>query len=79
MKTLDEMIKALEKCTSYGNSCLNCPYDKGYKCFKAREKDCLYYLKEYREMKNHLACMDNGEIRGDDTQVVNNPPLSEKE
>ena len=41
--------------------------------------DALYYLKEYKKTKKHLACMDSGEIRGDDTQVVNNPPLTWKE
>ena len=41
--------------------------------------DALHYLKEYRETKKHLACLDDAEIRGDNTQVVNNPPLSWQE
>lgn len=36
----------------------------------------LFYLREYREIKNHLACMNNAEIRGDSTQIINNPPLT---
>ena len=40
------------------------------------EKQMLHYLKEYRETKKHLACLDDAEIRGDNTQVVNNPPLT---
>ena len=36
----------------------------------------LFYLREYREMKNHLACMNNAAIRGDNTQIINNPPLT---
>lgn len=36
----------------------------------------LFYLREYREIKNHLACMNNAEIRGDNTQIINNPPLT---
>ena len=38
--------------------------------------DALHYLKEYRETKKHLACLDDAEIRGDNTQVVNNPALT---
>lgn len=41
--------------------------------------DALHYLKEYRETKKHLACLDTAEIRGDDTQVVNNPSLTWEE
>ena len=81
MKTLDEVIKALEICIGY--YCSNaehdvCPYfgESDMWCMKEPEKDALHYLKEYRETKKHLACLDDAEIRGDNTQVVNNPPLS---
>ena len=75
MKTLDEVIKKFELCNSYSYDMCNssCPYFDD-KC--ACDPDALYYLLEYQEMKEHLACLDDGEIRGDDTQVVNNPPLS---
>lgn len=68
MKTLNEVIKALENVAladTDGES-------EGY--FLA--VDSLHYLKEYRETKKHLACLDDVEIRGDNTQVVNNPPLT---
>ena len=81
MKTLDEVIKAFEICIGY--YCSNaehdvCPYfgESDMGCMKEPEKDALHYLKEYRETKKHLACLDDAEIRGDNTQVVNNPPLT---
>lgn len=81
MKTLDEVIKAYEICIGY--HCSNaehdvCPYfcESDMGCMKEPEKDALHYLKEYRETKKHLACLDDAEIRGDNTQVVNNTPLT---
>ena len=81
MKTLDEVIKAYEICIGY--SCSNaehdvCPYfgESDMGCMKEPEKDALHYLKEYRETKKHLACLNDAEIRGDNTQVINNPPLT---
>ena len=83
MKTIDEVIKAMEYCQTpdqMGNCNVNCPYihccDPESVAIKA---DALHYLKEYRETKKHLACLDDAEIRGDNTQVVNNPPLSWQE
>lgn len=47
MKTLDEVIKALEWCTEPDQSvCSACPYADDDKCY---EKDALHYLKEYKE------------------------------
>ena len=63
MMTLDELIDWLEKTVM--------PIS-----FEAVKKETIHYLREYREMKQHLACMDSGEIRGDATQIVNNPPLT---
>jgi len=84
MKTLDEVIRAFEICI--GPYCSNaefdvCPYlgESDMGCMKEPEKDALHYLKEYRETKIHLACLDDAEIRGDNTQVVNNPPLTWEE
>ena len=78
MKTLDEVIKA-DECCDHGepdSRCEDCPYNGIGACCAERETDALYYLKEYRETKKHLACLDDAEIRGDDTQVVNNHPLT---
>lgn len=33
--------------------------------------DGLHYLKEYRELKQHFACMDKAEICNDATQITN--------
>lgn len=77
MKMLDEVITELK--TIYdryeAEGCFYCSFLReciGSYCYLA---DALHYLKEYQETKKHLACLDDAEIRGDDTQVVNNPPL----
>lgn len=76
MKTLDEVIQAQEICLR--GACDKCSYDNSNFdiCDVKLQSDVLYYLKEYREMKKHLACLDDAEIRGDDTQIINNPPLT---
>ena len=76
MKTLDEVIQAQEICLR--GACDKCSYDNDNFdiCDVKLQSDVLYYLKEYREMKKHLACLDDAEIRGDDTQIINNPPLT---
>ena len=79
MYTLDEVIKACEECLSHNEFCYQCIYNSDECLTDQKEEDCLYYLKEYKEMKEHLACMDNGEIRGDATQVMNNPPITWEE
>ena len=61
MKTLDEVIIGIKEQMGLGDPILI---------------DALHYLKEYQEIKQHLACMDRGEIRGNATQVTNNPPLT---
>ena len=51
MKTLDEVIKALEVCTSgyCSNHDGDCPYLGHYKCNEEqRNLDALHYLQEYR-------------------------------
>ena len=75
MKSLNEVIKKFELCNSYSYDMCNgnCPYFDD-KC--ACDPDALYYLREYQEMKEHLACLNDGEIRGDNTQIVNNLPLT---
>ena len=72
MFTLDEVIKMFEDtwvCPSVDEANEYC------EMMVARDA-ALHYLKEYRETKKHLACLDDAEIRGDNTQVVNNPPLT---
>ena len=59
MKTLDEVIKALELCTSpvLEDGCIHgCPYSDltnecacDYNAIPQMQKDALHYLKEYRE------------------------------
>lgn len=71
MRTLDEVIKAVEE----DLECANVSYPESFYDYD-NHKDALHYLKEYQETKKHLACLDAAEIRGDDTQVVNNPQLT---
>lgn len=74
MRTLDEVIKAVEE----DLECANESYPEVFYDYD-NHKDALHYLKEYRETKKHLACLDHHESRGDNTQVVNNPPLTWEE
>ena len=62
MKTLDEVITALEMCTADHCICLSgCPYsyladgDDGceYHAIPAMQKDALHYLKEYRKVDSN--------------------------
>lgn len=77
MVSLDEVIKCMEDCQSMVVVCEpTCPMWKAVDPECEKEQLALYYLKEYRETKKHLACLDDAEIRGDDTQVVNNHPLT---
>ena len=52
MKTLDEVINALEKCTAYDAECEGCPYQEdnegGLECEMRNLEEVLHYLKEYR-------------------------------
>ena len=66
MKTLDEVIKAMEWCTDLDQSgCNACPYVDSDQiiCFK---EDALHYLKEYRKLDS----LDAVAFPEDD-----NPPL----
>ena len=49
MKTLDEVIRALEICWEQGTCSKECPYMMAEpSCGLRRELDALHYLKEYR-------------------------------
>ena len=58
MKTLDEVIHALEKCTDYDAECEGCPYRDdnkgGLECVMKNLEEVLHYLKEYRAGKDDL-------------------------
>ena len=72
MKTLDEVIKALEICID-PKGCGNCPYadyDGAPGCFGEEREDALKHLKKYRklldsqksaEMENKPACVSEME------------------
>ena len=47
MKTLDEVIKAVDYCT-FSSDCNPCPYKEDKECSRAKMTDALHYLKEYR-------------------------------
>ena len=50
MKSIDEVITALEICIS-GSSCVDkCPYSHNDCLDHGMEKDSLHYLKEYRDL-----------------------------
>ena len=58
MKTLSEVINALEKCTDYEAECEGCPYkdenEGGLECEMRNLEEVLGYLKEYRDSKAWL-------------------------
>ena len=54
MKTLDEVIKALEICANNQRCIDGCPYYKNDCPQYEMEKDALHYLKEYRDRKETL-------------------------
>lgn len=54
MKTLDEVIKALEICSNNQRCIDGCPYYKNDCPQYEMEKDALHYLKEYQDRKEAL-------------------------
>lgn len=62
MKTLDEVIKALEYCTGFDFvRCQDCPGYSEPDC--GVQNDALHYLKEYREMLNTRIYIPEGYTR----------------
>lgn len=51
MKNLDDIIKAIEICTSLGSSCFRCPYQGVHDCTTEMEKDALEILKKHRALR----------------------------
>lgn len=51
MKNLDDIIRAIEICTSLGSSCLRCPYQSTHDCTTAMELDALEILKKHRALR----------------------------
>ena len=67
MKTLDEVIKALEKCHIVEDqTCVDCPYYPGKGWCEEKDRDALHYLKEYQKLRKAL-----------NLKVVGNEPLLE--
>ena len=62
MKMLDEVIKALEICTSDRGGCEDCPYDPDCKPDKKWD-EAIYYLKELQELKNTNVYIPEGYIQ----------------
>ena len=56
MKTLDEVIEALECCCAKGKTCreLGCPYTNDQCVDNGMEKDAIHYLKAFRDAKDIL-------------------------
>ncbi len=73
MKTLDEVVKAMEYCKNHDWCCKECPYRDEDICY---EEDALHYLKEYQRYQNtpsrngHMALVDYFE------ESQKNPPLT---
>ena len=88
MKTLDEVISALENCCSSKVNCDNCTYTvvnaEGVTICNndQMEKDALHYLKVYREKNNILEAQRIEYNRGFEqlmaewSRIKDNPPLT---
>lgn len=59
MKTLDEVIKALECCENGepDSNCEECSYIGIGSCCLERENDALHYLKAYRDDRDDLTAL----------------------
>ena len=81
MKTLDEVIKALEICTE-SHGCVGCPYlmgDYDKKC-EQQDMDALHYLKEYRTTQTaYIKAMadieDNPALSWDELKQMEGKPV----
>ena len=55
MKTLDEVIEALEICSQIDAECEKCPYKSTAKGWcEEKDRDALHYLKAYKDDKDDL-------------------------
>ena len=73
MKTLDEVIKAMDWCTDLDQSgCDACPYadSEHIQCFK---EDALHYLKEYKDYTDTLSALPD---YYEWLHSADNPPLT---
>ena len=71
MKSLDEVIKALEICSSHLRCMDGCPYYRNECPLYEMEKDALHYLKAFREMEDEL-----NDIRREYIEQMKNQPLT---
>lgn len=74
MKTLDEVIKALECCENGepDSNCKECSYIGIGSCCLERENDVLYHLKEYQEMLNNV---ENDPLSWEELHLLENKPV----
>lgn len=81
MKTLDEVIKAMEMCTTCPEDdemCPGCPYadEQGNpECLGQDKEDALHYLKEYKRVQNKIEKIALGNIE-DTLNKLDNKPLT---
>ena len=85
MKSLDEVIKALEICTSVKCNCEDCPYydECGIECRARRNEEIIYYLKELKEARDIIttareeAMIQLENFKADImNKLADNPPLT---
>lgn len=82
MKTLDEVIKAYEICSTQQRCIDGCPYYKNDCPLYEMEQDAFHYLKEYREKLNILTLRMAEYRRGFEqlsaewSRIKDNPPLT---
>lgn len=75
MKTLDEVIKAMEICDSDEGTCRGCAYEadcdeKASLGHERKRADAIYYLKKYREDKNNATTRYLREEEPDDYKLL---------
>ena len=54
MKTLDEVIQAVDYCR-FSSDCNPCPYRESKSCAREKMTDALHYLQHYRMLGNDFA------------------------
>jgi hypothetical protein len=80
MKTLDEVIKAIEICKNpdVNRNCKDCPMPDTQECIETLMTDALHYLKEYRERYIQVEVDDETtkEFAEMLYRTMGNPPLT---
>ena len=74
MKTLDEVIEALEICSQIDAECDKCPYKSTAKGWcEEKDRDALHYLREYKKYTDTMCALPD---YYDWVHSADNPPLS---